>query len=355
MKNLELTYRRQMRRLFLLSVILALVVVILGAYTRLVHAGLGCPDWPGCYGFLSVPQAPHDISEAQLRFPHAPVEVAKAWAEMTHRYFAGALGLLIFLMVVLALRNAGRLRQTVEGRRNWNSFADLGLPLGLALLVVCQAAFGMWTVTLMLWPQVVTAHLLGGFATLALLWLGLLYRMDASGERISELRYLSVIALAVLILQVALGGWTSSNYAALACPDFPTCQGQWWPQADFKRGFNLWQHIGPNYLGGVMDSTARVAIHITHRSVALVLTLVLCWLGYRLWQKPGHRKLTLILLSLLGLQLGLGISNVIFKLPLVVATAHNGVAALLLLSLITVNYRVFRISSDQIGPAQIEE
>ena len=321
-----------MRWLLRFSVALALIVVILGAYTRLVHAGLGCPDWPGCYGFLSVPEAPHEVDQAELRFPHAPVEAEKAWAEMVHRYFAGTLGLLIFAMAGMALL------QSVRG----HSPGQFLLPGGLAVLVVCQAAFGMWTVTLKLWPQVVTAHLLGGFATLGLLWLSLVRFGVQPNSDLSRLRGLALLALILLVIQITLGGWASSNYAALACPDFPTCQGEWWPAADFVQGFNVTQHIGPNYLGGLLQSDARIAIHLTHRLGALMLLLVVGLLVYRLGQDRHQRRLAGLLGMLLMLQISLGIANVLFGLPLVVAVAHNAVAALLLLSLITVNYRAFR-------------
>ena len=213
---------------------LATIVVVLGAYTRLVDAGLGCPDWPGCYGHLGVPSNASDIARAEAAYPDAPVEGGKAWVEMIHRYAATTLGALILLILALSLK----------GRQPWR------LPAGLAVLVIAQGAFGAWTVTLKLWPQVVTAHLLGGFATLALLsLLALTLRpprlsVDAAWGRTATL------ALAVVVLQVALGGWLTSNYAALACPDFPACHGDWIPEMDFATGFDITQTVGPNYLGG---------------------------------------------------------------------------------------------------------
>src|SRR5262245_10413101 len=232
-----------------IGVALAFTVVVLGAYTRLMDAGLGCPDWPGCYGFLVVP-GPGNTAAAQARFPHAPIEAHKAWPEMVHRYFAGGLGLLILAIAVVSLRNRA-------------TGAPVKLPLLLVLLVVLQAAFGMWTVTLKLWPQVVTTHLLGGFATLTLLWV-LWLRLDPPPALPRSLRPHAAIGLAVVIAQVMLGGWTTSNYAALACPDFPTCQGHWWPPMDAADGFDVFQDIGPNYLGGLLDNSARVAIHMGH-------------------------------------------------------------------------------------------
>lgn len=311
------------------ATVLALVVVLLGAYTRLTHAGLGCPDWPGCYGFIGVPQTDAQLAHAERHFPEAPVEAQKGWNEMVHRYFAGTLGLAILGLAVHALVRRGR-----EGQ-------PLRLPLVLLGVVITQAAFGMWTVTLKLWPQVVTAHLLGGFTTLALLFL-LSLRLSGALPALglpAGLRRLAAAALALVIGQIALGGWVSSNYAAVACVDLPTCHGQWWPAMDFANGFHLTQHIGPNYLGGQLDSDARTAIHMTHRLGALVVTLTLLALAWRL-RGEGLGRLAGLLLVVLALQVGLGISNVLFHLPLPVAVAHNGGGALLLLTLVLVNYRV---------------
>lgn len=317
-------------RLALCATLLAVVVVLLGAYTRLTHAGLGCPDWPGCYGFIGVPQSEAQLAHAEANFPHAPVEAQKGWNEMIHRYFAGSLGLLILTLAVQALRRRAEPDQPLK------------LPLLLLGVVIAQAAFGMWTVTLQLWPQVVTAHLLGGFTTLSLLFLlslrlsGRLPVLPALSRR---LRVLAGMALALVIGQIALGGWVSSNYAAVACVDLPTCHGQWWPQMDFANGFHLTQHIGPNYLGGQLDSDARTAIHMTHRGGALLVTLVLLVLTWRL-RAAGQGRLAALLLLALALQVSLGISNVLLHLPLAVAVAHNGGGAALLLVLVLVNYRL---------------
>ncbi len=312
-----------------LATLLAAVVVLLGAYTRLTHAGLGCPDWPGCYGFVHVPLSEAQLAHAELHFPDAPVEAQKGWNEMIHRYFAGALGLLILGLALHALVRRGRDSQPLK------------LPLLLLAVVIAQAAFGMWTVTLKLWPQVVTAHLLGGFTTLALLFL-LALRLSgrfAARRYPAATRGLAGLALLLVIGQIALGGWVSSNYAAVACIDLPTCHGEWWPRMDFANGFHLTQHIGPNYLGGQLDSDARTAIHMTHRIGALCVTLVLLLLAWRL-QRSGLVWPTALMLLGLSLQIGLGISNVLLHLPLPVAVAHNGGGALLLLSLVLVNYRL---------------
>lgn len=327
-------------RLALFATLLAVVVVLLGAYTRLTHAGLGCPDWPGCYGFIGVPMSEHKQTLAEVRFPEAPVEVAKGWYEMIHRYFAGSLGLLILGLAVQALR------------RRHEPAQPLKLPLLLLALVIVQAAFGMWTVTLKLWPQVVTAHLLGGFATLSLLFL-LTLRLSGGATALPglpvRLRGLAALALLLVIGQIALGGWVSSNYAAVACVDLPRCHGEWWPAMDFANGFHLTQHIGPNYLGGQLDSDARTAIHMTHRLGALLVTLVLLLLAWQL-KRNGQPRLASLLLLALAVQVSLGISNVLLHLPLLVAVAHNLGGAALLLTLVLINYRL-RGMAPRIAPA----
>ena len=307
---------RELRLLAGAGVALASVVVVLGAYTRLVDAGLGCPDWPGCYGFLGVPETPEEIRAAEARFPDAPVEVDKAWPEMVHRYFASGLGLLSLIILAVA----------------WRRRAALTIPLALAVLVIVQGAFGAWTVTLKLWPQVVTAHLLGGFATLALLWLYVL-RLGMVGTVAVPAMFArpAALGIALVVLQVTLGGWTSSNYAALACPDFPTCHGSLVPDMDFGKGFNVLQEIGPNYLGGALSSEARIAIQMTHRLGAFVVLFAVGWLARRIGGRLGWT-----LGGVLAAQFALGIANVLLELPLAVATLHNAGGAILLLALVTV-------------------
>lgn len=296
----------------LAALVLAFVVIVLGAYTRLVDAGLGCPDWPGCYGFLIIPVSDEEISEANERFSEQPFEMSKAIPEVMHRVVAGTLGVLILLIFVLS----------------WRAKKELTTPLVMLVLVLIQAALGAWTVTLKLWPQVVTAHLLGGFATLALLF------FYASREGYLPMREIQVrrswiptLFLALVVCQVVLGGWTSANYAALACPDFPLCHGELIPDANFKEGFNILQDIGPNYLGGNMTSDARVAIQMTHRIGAVVVLLAGIWL---LVELPKGARIHVGTL-LIG-QLVLGILNVILNLPLYIAVLHNLGAALLMLS-----------------------
>ena len=327
------------RNLFVMALVgtaLAFVVILLGAWTRLTDAGLGCPDWPGCYGFAHVPVSADHQQIANARFPDAPLQVERAWPEMVHRYGASSLGLLILTMSALT----------------WRVAKDVQLPrrhvLVLLGLVILQGMFGMWTVTWKLWPQVVTLHLLGGMTTAALLWLLALRLGWPKPHVASEPGYrLGIAAMVAVALQIALGGWTTSNYAALACPDFPTCQTQWLPPADFSRGFDVLQEVGPNYLGGLLDNSARVAIHLSHRLGAILASLLVVLLIYRCLRSEDAplRQLGFAVLGILMLQIGLGVSNVVFTLPLSVAIAHNGVAAVLLLTLVSVNYRLFHLRS----------
>ncbi len=320
------------RHFVLLTCVLAFVVIVLGAYTRLADAGLGCPDWPGCYGQLTVPRSADQVIQKHY-LEQRPLEPAKGWKEMIHRYFAGTLGLFILVLAVWSwLRRRHDPRQPV-----W-------LPTLLLALVIFQAALGMWTVTLLLKPAVVVAHLLGGFATFALLALLALRsarRRPVTGA--GEWQGVAAFAIVVLVVQIALGGWTSSNYAALACVDFPTCHGSWWPDMDLGEAFVLWRGLGVDYEFGVLDHPARTAIHVAHRLGALVTVLYLGWLVLALLRRGGGLGGTALLVGvLLLLQVGLGIGNVVLHLPLAVATAHNGVAALLLVSLVYLNFRLWR-------------
>lgn len=337
-------------RLTLLACLLACVVVALGAFTRLADAGLGCPDWPGCYGQLLWPQTSNEIQSAEVLYPDAPVDTDKTWPEMVHRYFAGALGLVILGLAILSHKLPTPSLREEDNSQSRNPYK---LAWALVLLVFIQALFGMWTVTLKLWPQVVTAHLLGGFTTLALLWLMFLrlYQRDKKLPKVlvpnkvlRRLKVVAGIAVIVVVSQIALGGWTSSNYAALACIDFPTCHGEWLPAADFSQGFNLTQTIGPNYLGGLMDNQARTAIHLTHRAGAIVVSVVVLLLAVLLWTTQHRRLRALACISAVVLfcQVILGVTNILAALPLVVAVLHNGVGALLLLVMVTVNYQLYR-------------
>jgi len=331
---------KALRWLSIFALCFALLVIMKGAYTRLVDAGLGCPDWPGCYGMLAVPNEAHEIAAAEAAYPDSPVESAKGWPEMIHRYIAGSLGLMIVAISILALRQARP--GFVGGKPNISLHA-----LGLLGLVILQGLFGMWTVTLKLWPQVVTAHLLGGFATLAVLallvcrlWIGAQVASRRQFSRSQWLKPFTGLAIVLLIGQIALGGWMSSNYAALACVDLPTCHGSYWPDMDFQRGFDVSQHIGPNYLGGMMDNSARVAIHFTHRLGAVVVSIVLIALVIGLLRsgQPLLRRLAVIAGTLLLLQITLGVVNVLAHVPLWSAVLHNAIAAVLLVSLAVVRY-----------------
>ena len=319
-------------RFVIFTCVLAFAVILLGAYTRLADAGLGCPDWPGCYGHLTVPPTEAHVADKSYLEQRA-LEPSKGWKEMVHRYFAGTLGLCILGIAAWSWR-----------RRGADPDQPVWLPTLLLALVVFQAALGMWTVTLLLKPIVVMGHLLGGFATFGLLVL-LALRSAPRRPMATDGRWRTAAAagLLILVLQIALGGWTSSNYAALACLDFPTCQGSWAPDMDFDEAFVMWRGLGVNYEYGVLEHPARTAIHVTHRIGALLTFLFLGWLVIAILRAGGPLAGAALLVGgLLLLQVGLGIGNVLLHLPLTVATAHNGVAALLLVSLIYLNYRLWR-------------
>ncbi len=313
-----------------LAVLLSLLVVVLGAYVRLSDAGLGCPDWPGCYGRLLMSDSEgHALAAADSGFER-PYEHDKAWKEMVHRYAAGILGLLILALAVLGWRRRERSGQP------WK------IPVLLVGLVMLQAALGMWTVTLLLKPAVVVLHLLGGMLILALLfWTALrtpavsgrlpLTTLSPSDRRLAPW---ASLALAVIFMQIGLGGWVSSNYAALICADFPTCQGQWWPAMDFVDGFTFWRGLGIDYEYGILGPEAMTAIQVAHRIGAVVTLLVVgAVAGRAMIQGSGRLKWTAgIIAVLLLLQLFLGIANIVWSLPLTLAVAHNAGAALLLLA-----------------------
>ena len=313
---------------------LALCVVVLGAWVRLSAAGLGCPDWPGCYGHLTAGEVARNAASLDAAYAHRPFVYAKASKEMLHRYFAGTLGLVIVVLAGMAIINRNRPGQPLK------------LPLLLVVLVILQALLGMWTVTLLLKPLIVVLHLIGGLSTLSLLaWLAIeppqrvhdqLQRAGTDGA----LRIFAAAGLIALSLQIMLGGWTSSNYAALACPDFPTCQASYWPQMDVKDAFVLWRGLGIDYEGGVLNHPARVAIHVVHRLGAMVAALVLGFAAFatlRRARSPALRSAGLIVAVLLMTQLVLGPLMVLRGLPLALATAHNAVAALLLISVVRLN------------------
>jgi cytochrome c oxidase assembly protein subunit 15 len=321
-----------MKTLSWIATLLALCVVVLGAYVRLSDAGLGCPDWPGCYGEITPLHASEHIERALAEQPEGPVSHAKAWKEMAHRYLAGTLGLLILVLAIAAWR------KPAQGwpMRGWMS--------GLLLLIVVQALLGMWTVTLLLKPAVVSAHLLGGMSTLAmLLWLAL--RARPAPERSHGLAPWALLGMLVLFAQIALGGWVSTNYAALACTDLPTCQAAWLPEMDFRHGFALVRELGRDAQGGLLSHAALTAIHWTHRLGAVATLGYLLWLAWRLAREDAFKRLGLGLAALVVAQFCLGLSNVAFSLPLPIAVAHNAGAALLLALLTLINFRLRRLKS----------
>lgn len=318
------------KRLSLFGTVLALCVVVLGAYVRLSDAGLGCPDWPGCYGALTVPQSEAAIQNAQAAFPDRPIESSKAWKEMAHRYLAGTLGL-----VVLAIFLGGwRLKASIKVHRL--------LPTALLVIIGFQAILGMWTVTMLLKPAIVSAHLIGGMTTLALLtWI--MHRhwgADASITVSPTLKLFIRGSLLILLGQIFLGGWTSTNYAALACTDFPTCHGAWVPAMEFKDAFHLVRDLGQSANGGNLTLPALVAIQWTHRIGALITLIYLTVLAFKLMNIPPLRIITLLLLVTLFAQVCIGIANLAFQLPLALAVSHNLGAALLVTILIVLNSKV---------------
>jgi cytochrome c oxidase assembly protein subunit 15 len=326
------------------------MVVVLGAYVRLSEAGLSCPDWPGCYQQLLAPTTEQQIEHANLLYPERPVDTSKAWKEMIHRYLAGILGLLILGLAIAAWRNRSDPRQMVA------------LPVFLVGLVGLQAALGMWTVTLLVQPAIVTLHLLGGMALLSLAWWLALRQRQARQPAQQRIWYSpafktwSLIGLFLLGLQLTLGGWTSTNYAGFYCPDFPTCQGQWWPNMNFRDAFTFWQPVGKNYEGGHLAPEATVAIHVVHRIVAMVVLVVLSAIGLRAALgrgTPTLRSTGWIIVMLVFTQVALGIATAMTGIPLALAVAHNAVAALLLLAVITLNHLLHPIGYQLQGATRL--
>ncbi|WP_298628158.1 heme A synthase [uncultured Legionella sp.] len=323
-----------------LAVLLALFVVMLGAYTRLTDAGLGCPDWPGCYGKMVLPSAQDGLQQAQTKFPLIPIESRKAWTEMAHRYAAGALGLLIFFIGINVFRKKYQGEQLP-----WH------LPLTLMVLVLFQAALGMWTVTLKLLPVVVMGHLLGGMLIFAFLCRFRLQMSAIKPEHWSQWRMGLRLGLLIVFLQIALGGWVSSNYAGISCIGFPMCNGTWFPELHFMEGFNLFSPVGANYQGGLLDNEVRVSIQFIHRIGAVVTAAYLLIFSMLLLGKVRSLALrvgALLLILFVVLQFTLGILNVLYLLPLPVAVAHNGIAALLLATVFSM-LQFTRKGADYVG------
>lgn len=323
--------QRGIRNLAWIATAFALIVIVFGAFVRLSNAGLSCPDWPTCYGQVTWPTATRDIATANAAFPDRPVESGKAWREQVHRFLAGGLIVTTFALAIWS----------------WSRRRELGrliaVPAIAAVFILFQAALGMWTVTWKLKPIVVMGHLLGGMATMAFLAYTAL-RLSVPGvgdDGTRTLRRFVIIGVILLACQIALGGWTSANYAALACGnDFPTCFGQWFPNTDFREAFVLWRGIGVNYEGGVLDSSARTAIQLTHRIGAGIVFVHILALALVALRRRSLRIAGAAIVVVLLVQISLGIVNVVMGLPLAVAIAHNGVAALLLFSLLTLLVRL---------------
>jgi len=333
--------QKTVKNITLVATSFAIVVVLLGAFTRLSHAGLGCPDWPGCYGFHHIPTAQEDINVANQAYPDKPYQFEKAWPEMVHRYFAGTLGLLVLALAVLSLKQQNRVAR-------FHSF-------GLLLLIVFQAALGMWTVTMKLHPGIVMSHLMGGITTLVLLAslsqrYILQFKLLPYIENLASTTRLVIGATFVVALQIILGGWTSANYAATVCIELPICQGDWVANSDFVTGFTLWGHGAENYEYGILDSAGRTAIHVSHRIGAIISLIVVGYTSYFLVQKttsPTLKRFGYFIGALLSIQITLGIINIVAHLPLFNAVAHNGVGALLLLTHVVLLTRLRMTSKSQ--------
>lgn len=321
-------------RLAWVTAFLTFDLVVFGAFTRLTDSGLGCPDWPGCYAKANPWLAAVDIRGAESALPSGPVTMQKAWIEMIHRYLAMAIGVLIVAMLAISV---------VRHRRWPTRPAEPRLAATLLGVVVLQGAFGAWTVTQRLQPIFVTTHLLLGLGLLALLvWHAL--RLDHSGALAPavsrpSLRGLAAFASLVLVVQLALGGWVSANYAVLACADFPTCHGVWWPSMDFPNGFHPWRALGRAADGSFLSVEALTAIHWTHRAFAAVVFVVLGALAWRASREPALRRPAQVVAALLAAQFATGLVNVVFAWPLVAAVLHDAGAAGLVSALVVINYR----------------
>jgi cytochrome c oxidase assembly protein subunit 15 len=319
------------KRLTLFATLLALIVVSFGAYTRLTDSGLGCPDWPGCYGTLTVPESIDQIEKAQAVYPDSPVEVEKAWIEMIHRYIAGILGVMILVIAFMSIR----LRDQINYSLKW--------PFFLLGLVIFQAALGMWTVTLLLKPAVVSSHLLGGMTVLGILTFLMHRNYGTHRENFVSNRFERKIirfSLVLLFIQIALGGWTSTNYAALACTDYPTCHGSLIPEMDFSNAFTIFRELGVTSLGEPLSLEALHAIQWVHRVGAIVLLGYLLFVAYILRVNQGFNMWRNVLILVISLQFIIGIANLLLHLPIVLATLHNFGAALLVVILVGINSRI---------------
>ena len=316
-----------------IGVAFCFVVIGLGAWTRLADAGLGCPDWPGCYGFVTFPTTPDEIAIAESLYPDSPVEIDKIIPEVVHRYFAASLGLLAIVLLFIAFK---------EKKMKTESAA-------LLLIIIGQGAFGYLTVSLKLHPLIVTSHLFGAIITTSLFLIIFMKSLKISNSYAILVRNKPYIIVGFILIlgQIFLGAWTSTNYAARACLDLPYCQGQLVPDTNFKEGFNLFQTIGPNYLYGQMSYEARVAIHLTHRIGAIVVFFYSLFLAAKLWSR-NTRPIVCAFLAILFFQVFLGINNVLSSLPLWNAVAHNVVGVMLVLTFVVMTFLSFRRNSESV-------
>jgi cytochrome c oxidase assembly protein subunit 15 len=326
------------RKLVFLTWFLTLDLIMFGAFVRLTDSGLGCPDWPGCYGKITPLAAANHIEGALKAMPYGAVSFSKAWIEMVHRYAGSILGMLIIAIVYMAWRYRKQLGNTPA-------------LATLTLIEVClQGAFGAWTVTHRLMPAIVTTHLLLGMALLALMtWLAAREKPHLPiPPEAAAWRPWMALGLALLFVQIALGGWTSTNYAALACMDFPTCHGQWLPPMDFKDGYSLIRGLGVLPSGAMISQYALTAIHWTHRNFAFIVFIYLATLGWKMRREPGLRGPATLLLALLVMQLFTGLTTIFFQWPLLIAVMHNGGAAGLVLASVTLLVRLARANGSKI-------
>ena len=316
-----------------IGVAFCFVVIGLGAWTRLADAGLGCPDWPGCYGFVTFPTTPNEIAIAESLYPDSPVEIDKIIPEVVHRYFAASLGLLAIALLFIAFR---------EKKMKTESAV-------LLLIIIGQGIFGYLTVSLKLHPLIVTSHLFGAIITTSLFLIIFMKSLKISNSYAILVRNKPYIIVGFILIlgQIFLGAWTSTNYAARACLDLPYCQGQLVPDTNFKEGFNLFQTIGPNYLYGQMSYEARVAIHLTHRIGAIVVFFYSLFLAAKLWSR-NTRPIVGSFLAILFFQVFLGVNNVLSSLPLWNAVAHNIVGVMLVLTFVVMTFLSFRRNSEPV-------
>ena len=327
------------RKLVWVMAFLTFDLIVFGAFTRLTDSGLGCPDWPGCYGAANPFIAHEQIAAAEAAMPTGPVTQVKAWIEMIHRYLAMGIGVLIMALMFQSIRQWRKTHQ--------KAFAP-AMPIALFVFVCIQGAFGAWTVTLKLQPAIVTIHLLLGMMLLAMLvWLGerenQLLAPEAPSrnpQALGGLRRLALLAAVVLVVQIALGGWVSTNYATLACDEFPLCDGKLVPEMDFQHGFTLWRELGMTAAGDYLQFPALVAIHWVHRNFAVLVTLVLGWAAWRAWREPALARTGRLLALALLAQLFTGVATVFFDFPLAIAVLHNAGAAVLVVLVTMLNYKV---------------